>query len=96
MNDIVDIFKEDIKQLYKYNFDIDNIGQYTINKLFFTVNGIKNEEIINQNNKDSADILLTIKGSSELHYAYLSVVCDYIAQMTDDYALKEYNELYSI
>lgn len=32
----------------------------------------------------------------ELHYCYLSVICDYISQMTDSYAFDEYEELYLV
>ncbi len=35
-----------------------------------------------------------IKCLLENNYAYLSTICDYIAGMTDDYARKEYKELY--
>ena len=40
------------------------------------------------------DILIFCKALLELHYAYLTMVCEYVSQMTEDYAVKEYPELY--
>lgn len=54
------------------------------------------KEIRNIKDNKIKGYLLSMKGLSELHYVYLSTICDYISQMTDDYAIKEYEELYLI
>ena len=51
------------------------------------INKIKRDKITLQEEK-------FIKCLLENNYAYLSTICDYIAGMTDDYAKKEYKELY--
>lgn len=43
---------------------------------------------------ENIEIFYYFQGWNELHYLYLSTICDYISQMTDDYAIKEYHELY--
>ena len=45
---------------------------------------------------DCGDFLMILKGLAELHYVYIDAVSEYIARMTDDYAMKEYCELYSV
>lgn len=60
------------------------------------------EQIINKDfdlqfsdwNKD--DSLLMVKCLLENHYAYLSVICDYIAGMTDNFANNEFKKLYLV
>ena len=42
------------------------------------------------------DKILFIKCLIENHYSYLSVICDYIAGMTDNYAKIEYEKLYLV
>ena len=37
-----------------------------------------------------------IKAIIELHYSYLSIVCDYIAGMTDNFACSEFENLYLV
>lgn len=59
------------------------------------VNSNSYEAIYLDDNSD-IDLLISLKYCLELHYCYLSIICDYISQMTDDYALKEYEELYLI
>jgi dGTPase len=44
--------------------------------------------------KNENEILL--KYLLENNYAYLSTICDYIAGMSDNYAKKEYEELYLV
>nr|WP_242947366.1 dNTP triphosphohydrolase [Caloramator proteoclasticus] len=55
------------------------------------LNIIANKEI-----KQCSEKELPIKALTELHYAYLSVICDYIAGMTDNYASNEYKKLYMV
>lgn len=59
------------------------------------VNAHSYEEIYLNSEYDS-DLMKSVKYCLELHYCYLSIICDYISQMTDDYAMKEYEELYLI
>jgi dGTPase len=40
------------------------------------------------------DCIKFIKCILEDHYAFLSVICDYISGMTDNYAEEEYRQLY--
>ena len=40
------------------------------------------------------DFLMTLKLLNELHYVYMAAICEYISQMTDDFAMKEYRDLY--
>lgn len=44
--------------------------------------------------KNKIDELFFIKCLLENHYAYLSVICDYIAGMTDNFANNEFKQLY--
>ena len=37
-----------------------------------------------------------IKCLLENHYAYLSVICDHISGMTDNYARDEFSKMYSV
>lgn len=95
MNELVDFFNIDIQEKYDQNFDFNETLKFLFFYLFnyvncYSFNEIKGFEM------ESLDFILFLKGWVELHYAYLSVICDYISQMTDDYALKEYEELYSI
>lgn len=99
----IEVKEYDFKILNTINFDISNFNQHddldTIfkiltEKIFYYVNSNEIEDIKRLDDKHIRNLLLSSKGSSELHYAYLSTICDYISQMTDDYAIKEYNELY--
>lgn len=60
------------------------------NEIFNYINACNFEEMISNESNDT----LMLKIHLELHYCYLSTICDYISQMTDDYAIKEYQELY--
>ena len=54
---------------------------------------------IEVNNKDKYNIgkeEVIIKAMLEIHYSYLSVICDYIAGMTDNYASGEFKSLYLV
>lgn len=93
MGEIVDILDINIQERYDLNFDADETLRFLFFNLFNKVNHFSMDEI-NNFPKESLKFILFIKGWVELHYVYLSVICDFIAQMTDDYAFKEYNELY--
>jgi putative nucleotidyltransferase with HDIG domain len=53
-------------------------------------------KIINDNNSEklTPDREKFLKCLSENNYAFLSTICDYIAGMTDNYAKKEFKDLY--
>jgi dGTPase len=58
---------------------------------------IKEEVLIKINKKENIDdIEIIIKAMLEIHYAFLSVICDYIAGMTDNYASAEFENLYLV
>ena len=40
--------------------------------------------------------MIFIKCLLEYHYVYISLICDYIAGMTDNYANSEYEKLYLV
>lgn len=75
--------------------DIENIMEVVDDNKY-----IKYDEYIRVNNIDidektsSRDRL--IKAIIELHYSYLSIVCDYIAGMTDSFACSEFENLYLV
>jgi dGTPase len=56
---------------------------------YTTVEGIKRKT-------DEKDEELFIKCMLEDHYGYLSVICDFIAGMTDNFAKSEYSQLYLV
>ncbi|ADL53266.1 dGTP triphosphohydrolase [Clostridium cellulovorans] len=66
---------------------VDNSGNLIENKLI----KINREDKENLNEEE-----LFIKATLEIHYAYLSTICDYIAGMTDNYASSEFKSLYLI
>ncbi len=62
---------------------------------------LKDEELININKMDIDEIIKSgdkslrfIKCLLENNYAFLSTICEYISGMTDNFANKEYTELY--
>lgn len=59
------------------------------------INEMDKANILNEE-KAKREKILFIKCLIENHYAYLSVICDYIAGMTDNYAKEEYEKLYLV
>ncbi len=57
---------------------------------------MKKSDIINENDLKKRKKLLFIKCLLEIHYSYLSVICNYIAGMTDNYTKNEYQNLYLV
>ena len=92
-DEVLKIIKFDIKELSKKNYDDDEIINKFRETLFRFCNS-KSKQELETYDEEYKDFLLFIKGWNELHYTYLSTICDYISQMTDDYAVKEYHELY--
>lgn len=83
-------------------FNINGIinGKYT-HDLFLQESFEKIFDYCNKKNISDLDkygkcseIFIFCKALLELHYIYLTTICEYISQMTDDYAEKEYKELY--
>lgn len=95
MKKIVEIIGIDMEKLESIN-EFDKILKILNENIFLYANKYSLKEIRNIEDKEIKEYLLSMKGLSELHYVYLSTICDYISQMTDDYAIKEYKELYLI
>jgi len=94
MQDILKIIKLDIEEKFKMKYNLDEMMYYLFKELFIYSNQTPIEEIKSNDDENCVKFLLLIKGWNELHYTYLSTICEYISQMTDDYAIKEYQELY--
>lgn len=75
----------------KENYDQETSIRKDFGKIFDYCNKNTIDEL---KIKDCDDILIFFKALTELHYVYLATICEYISQMTDDYAMKEYRELY--
>lgn len=82
--------------------EIDNKKKYhddeTLNILIYDeilqrINDMDKSDIMKEI-KEKREKILFIKCLIEIHYVYLSVICDYIAGMTDNYAKTEYKKLY--
>ena len=54
------------------------------------INKMSVKDVMQQDN----ETIKFIKCMLEDHYSFLSVICDHISGMTDNYANKEYHELY--
>lgn len=71
-----------------------------MNKDYVDENGfLKEDNLTKLNQKDLEELdknELFIKALLEVHYIYLSTVCDYIAGMTDNYACSEFKNLYLV
>lgn len=83
----LEISDESVIKEFKNRNYIDESGN-------FIENGFV--EVNNKNKEDMDSIDLIIKAMLEVHYAYLSVICDYIAGMTDNYAFDEFKNLYLV
>ncbi|MBU3176294.1 dNTP triphosphohydrolase [Clostridium estertheticum] len=75
-----------------------DINQQLKSKMEDIKNKVMIEDKLKHINNESKENLnkeeIYIKAMLELHYAYLSVICDYIAGMTDNYASHEFKKLY--
>lgn len=72
----------------------DDFGGFTV-ELFSKIGKMDKNSIIDKFGEEN-EFSLLIKFLFELHYIYLSVICNYISQMTDNYAKKEFKELYLV
>ena len=71
-----------------------NKGIYLSKERINEINGCSIEKIERESN--GKENFLFIKCMLEDHYAFLSVICDYISGMTDNFAKYEYNQLYQV
>lgn len=89
---IPDEIKEQLKE-DKYRCKEKKGRKLSIKKeVYNNISSISIEDL----NKDNNNIDLFIKIILELHYIYLSTICDYIAGMTDNFASDEFQNLYLI
>ena len=51
---------------------------------------------VNERKDDNSNQAVFLKCLIENHYMYLATICDYISGMSDNYAKKEYKELYLV
>lgn len=65
-------------------------------EILYKINQMDKSAIKTVENKEKREKILFIKCLIENHYAYLSVICDHIAGMTDNYAKNEYKKLYLV
>lgn len=73
----------------------DNYNKKINQKIFEKINDCNQEDILAMDSKVRKQIIF-IKCVLEHHYAYLSVICDHISGMTDNYANNEYKKLYLV
>ena len=93
MSEIFKIIDFNYEGMLKENHDFKEISRSFSQSLLNFCNCNTQKEI-RAYPEEYRNFLMFIKGWNELHYEYLSTVCEYISQMTDDYAIKEYHELY--
>jgi dGTPase len=80
---------------YECEYCDDNFEKKIIYKIFNKVNSLNEKEIKGKKNNISKKLIF-VKCLIEHHYAYMSLICDYIAGMTDNYANSEYKKLYLV
>ncbi|WP_083804477.1 dGTP triphosphohydrolase [Methanobacterium lacus] len=73
----------------------DQFNKKVIEKIFDKINIITVNDIPYEIEELQQQIIF-IKCLLELHYVYLSIICDHIAGMTDNYANNEYKKLYLV
>lgn len=85
--------------LTSFNPNCEECDENYNNKILFgilkKVNDMDLKSIKSKNNEKRAKLLF-IKCILEHHYVYLSLICDHIAGMTDNYANSEYEKLYLV
>ena len=88
---------EDIgKNKYKSDFDEKLYERWLLKTVYEMVNRNKRKDINDISNIQEHSQLLFLKCLLEQHYAYISIICDHIAMMTDNYAKNEYERLYLV
>lgn len=66
-----------------------------IQKIFEKINECNKKNILESDSKVREQMIF-IKCLLEHHYVYVSLICDHIAGMTDNYANNEYKKLYLV
>ncbi|NFG59952.1 dNTP triphosphohydrolase [Clostridium botulinum] len=88
VNELIKLLKLELK-LNKLNI-IDDTKKSEDKKIYEFINEQKTDKT------EEEDKLLIVEKLLELHYIYLSTICDYIAGMTDNFATDEFQKLYLV
>ncbi len=78
---------------------VDKGSVFSLENLYYKVNNYESYTLLQAHepiNRFTEDYFNLLKCLLENHYAYLSVICDYIACMTDNFANEEYRKLFLI
>ncbi len=73
----------------------ENFEKKVTGAIFEKTNILNKKDIMNED-KEKRPKMMFIKCLLEHHYVYLSLICDHIAGMTDNYAENEYKKLYLV
>ena len=84
------------KNKYKSDFDEKLYHKWLLSTIYEMVNRYKRKDIHKIADIKEQYQLLFLKCLLEQHYAYISIICDHIAMMTDNYAKNEYERLYLV
>ena len=74
----------------------DSYNQKVLEKIFEKVNNFAKKDMLMEKDSELLEQMIFIKCLLEHHYVYLSIICDHIAGMTDNYANNEYKKLYLV
>lgn len=80
----------------KYKKCDDKFHEKIIEKIFEKINSLNKGDIEKEDDEEKRSKMLFLKCLLEHHYIYLSLICDHIAGMTDNYAENEYRKLYLV
>jgi len=83
---------EELKHLFKK----ENDKKEDKNKKEFNDEFYQKLRDLNEGKGDNSNQAIFLKCLIENHYMYLATICDYISGMSDNYAKKEYKELYLV
>lgn len=87
----MNLIKEKCKECNEKNYQ-----KWLFNNIIKIISQKELEDILNEPKIEKRKQLLFLKCLLENHYAYMSIVCDHIAGMTDNYAKNEYERLYLV
>lgn len=65
--------------------------KWLMGNILLKINSIEKEDVLKSNKQ-----IRFLKCLNEINYCYISLICDYIAGMTDNYAKMEYDKLYLV
>lgn len=80
VNTVIKLLKLDEEELEKFSLKLDNYENY--------------QNILNTSWQNTEKENIIYKFILECHYSYIEAISNYIAGMTDNYATKEFKELY--